>query len=205
MCCCLRSKRSSGLSLVTWRPGGLAVSHGDLSLSLAVAERLAPLSNRAACAVYGLASCHTDGSWQIDFGQFSCALSAHSQGPLRAKWAVWLCPRCSFPRPSSCHDIGQEETPQIEQQQVMQQDSQARTIGPKGTVPSLPSVTDRKIIFKGKYLNDQHRSLSKIRRMLNHLLPPAKGHDLSNLELIPGVASSHPASSLAGHRHHHLR
>ncbi|KAK8944242.1 hypothetical protein KSP39_PZI007782 [Platanthera zijinensis] len=37
--------------------------------------------------------------------------------------------------------LGQEETPQVEQQ-VLQLDSQARMTGPEGTVPSLPSVTD---------------------------------------------------------------
>ncbi|KAK8952378.1 hypothetical protein KSP39_PZI003001 [Platanthera zijinensis] len=36
----------------------------------------------------------------------------------------------------------EEETPQAEQQKVMQHDSQARTTGPEGTVSSLPSMTD---------------------------------------------------------------
>ncbi|KAK8935855.1 hypothetical protein KSP39_PZI014228 [Platanthera zijinensis] len=35
----------------------------------------------------------------------------------------------------------EEETPQVEQQRTMQQDSQARTIGPEVVVPSAPSVT----------------------------------------------------------------
>ncbi|KAK8961886.1 hypothetical protein KSP40_PGU003140 [Platanthera guangdongensis] len=36
----------------------------------------------------------------------------------------------------------QSVTPQVEIPQTLQQDSQARTTGPEGTVPSLPSVTD---------------------------------------------------------------
>ncbi|KAK8926286.1 hypothetical protein KSP39_PZI018826 [Platanthera zijinensis] len=35
----------------------------------------------------------------------------------------------------------QEETPQVERQRTMQQDSQARMIGPEVVVPSAPSVT----------------------------------------------------------------
>ncbi|KAK8928341.1 hypothetical protein KSP39_PZI017576 [Platanthera zijinensis] len=35
----------------------------------------------------------------------------------------------------------EEETPQVEQRRTMQQDSQARMIGPEVVVPSAPSVT----------------------------------------------------------------
>ncbi|KAK8944432.1 hypothetical protein KSP39_PZI008297 [Platanthera zijinensis] len=62
-------------------------------------------------------------------------LSSQSRVEIREKYAS------AAPCVEAYGGLGQEETPQVEQQ-AMQLDSQARTTGPKGTVPSLPSVTD---------------------------------------------------------------
>ncbi|KAK8961885.1 hypothetical protein KSP40_PGU001136 [Platanthera guangdongensis] len=57
----------------------------------------------------------------------------------------------------------QEVTPQIEQPQTMQQDSQARTTGPEVTVPSLPSVTDKLQTPFRSYLQDMLALVKKER------------------------------------------